>query len=178
MGLYLNIETIDSYLTIFEYENSYKKSKDTVDLVDLCFYLTQNTNNHLLDNKRTKYFKELINVISIEDIEESEMSKPYNEMNVDISPKEYAITLYIVHLLSSQEYALFVEEFSMYYLQVDYEASVVLEQSIQILYNRTNDPLIVEYAKTAYEKIMSGTNDEILKKKCEAYIAVLTDLTE
>ena len=173
LGIYFNIETIGNYLTLFEYENSYKKSKDDVDLINLCAYLTENTSAHYLDEKRTKYLKELIDVISIESIERSEMSKLYNEMSVDVSPKEYAITLYIVHLLSSQEYELFVEEFSMYYLQVDYEASVVLEQSIQILYNRTNDPLIIKYAKKSYEKIMNDTDDEIIKKKCEVQIDVL-----
>lgn len=176
LGIYFNIDTIKHYLTIYKYENLYKESKDDVDLINLCVYLTENPDDHHLDEKKTKYFKELIDVISIENVEKSDMAKLYNEIDIDISPKEYAITLYIVHLLSSQEYELFVEEFSGYYLQADYEASVMLEQCIQVMYNKTNDPLIVEYGKKAYKNIIDNTDDEITKEICKAHIDILDEM--
>lgn len=176
LAVFFNIEKIDNHLTVMEYEKAYQHEKNEADLINLCYYLNQNFDDNSLDEKRIKYSKELINVITEDGIKESVFAETYNESGSDITAKDFAMEWYFVTLLACEEYDLFVKDFSECYLQVDYYATIYLQEVIKSMYNTTKEPLILEYGIKAYEEISKKTGEDAIKKICSVQIDVLEDI--
>lgn len=174
--VFINIEKIDSRLTVMEYEKEYQKNESEVVLTDLCYYLNDNLNTHSLDDKRIKYMKELIDRVSLDGIKQSKMFNIYAEYESELSPREFVILFYITDMLYAEKYDLFVEEFALYYLQVDYISTIYLQECIRTIYTKTEDVLILEYGKKAYEKIISITNDNTIQDICKFQIDILDEM--
>lgn len=174
--VFINIEKIDNRLTVMEFENAYQQDESEVVLTDLCYYLNDNLNVHSLDDKRIKYMKELIDRVSLDGIKQSKMFNIYAEYESELSPREFVILFYITDMLYAEKYDLFVEEFALYYLQVDYISTIYLQECIRTIYSKTEDVLILEYGKKAYEKIISITNDNTTKDICKVQIDILDEM--
>ena len=160
-----------------KYEAQYKQSENPVDLLNVCYYLSETKNNSKLE----EYLKKSIDLVTVEAINQSEFSESYNESGFK-SPKIFMINMYITVLFMEQKYDLYIQEYAFYYTEaysnLEGNNLMELERIAMPLFVTLKDPKIIESEIKAYEQIIESTDNVNLQNTCKTHIDLLTEFLE
>lgn len=178
--MFLCRNQIKSYANALKYETRYKQSQDPVDLLNE-FYFLDETSQYPKRLECAKELNSIINVITAEVLNKSNFAEDFSEYPHN-DPKEFIVCMYLMELLISKDYDLYVQEYSFYYSEAYSNAkgdTLMYFQDIAFeVFRRTKDIRIIESTVKAYEQIIDSTKDNEFREFCQRHIDILNEFLE